>query len=292
MSLMNRLCSSLVLVLVLSIFFLFFFSGRALSDVLPINKTSNVNLQESHDVLSKAADYCEKLKNIALFFICDEDITEIIYDPYRILEESGRRWNSIVSRYLYDYQLIRKDGSIRESRTLLRANDKRVKKENANLETKRFWYKYIVFGPLGMFERGSQSLHSYTFEKEVRLWGRPAIIIKVAPKNQVKAAWLYGRVWLDKDNGSTLKVEWEGEAMSDFGTIREIAKNLNAKPIFKHFAEYEYEKNGIRFPSFFGIREEYEQVRPTFVGRYKLLKSELKVIYQNYKFFTVDTEVR
>ena len=292
MSLMNRLCSLLVLVLVLSIFFLLFFNGRALSDVLPINKTSNVNLQESHDVLSKAADYCEKLKNIALFFICDEDITEIIYDPYRILEESGRRWNSIVSRYLYDYQLIRKDGSIRESRTLLRANDKRVKKENANLETKRFWYKYIVFGPLGMFERGSQSLHSYTFEKEVRLWGRPAIIIKVAPKNQVKAAWLYGRVWLDKDSGSTLKVEWEGEAMSDFGTIREIAKNLNAKPIFKHFAEYEYEKNRIRFPSFFGIREEYEQVRPTFVGRYKLLKSELKVIYQNYKFFTVDTEVR
>lgn len=89
-----------------------------------------------------------------------------------------------------------------------------------------------------------------------------------------------------------MKVEWEGEAMSDFGTIREFAKNLNAKPIFKHFAEYEYEKNGIQFPSFFGIREEYEQVRLTFVGRYKLLKSELKVIYQNYKFFTVDTEVR
>jgi hypothetical protein len=51
--------------------------------------------------------------------------------------------------------------------------------------------------------------------------------------------------------------------------------------------EFDFEKNKIRFPSKFLLEEEY--IRPE-GGRYK--KSEIIVRYKDYKFFTVETEVK
>jgi hypothetical protein len=48
-----------------------------------------------------------------------------------------------------------------------------------------------------------------------------------------------------------------------------------------------FEKNKIRFPSKFSLEEEYIKSEG---GRYK--KSEMIVFYDDYKFFTVETEVK
>ena len=66
-----------------------------------------------------------------------------------------------------------------------------------------------------------------------------------------------------------------------------MASNLNAIPQITFMTEFDFEKNKIRFPSKFLLEEEY--IRPE-GGRYK--KSEIIVRYKDYKFFTVETEVK
>jgi hypothetical protein len=283
-----------LMLVLLAAFLVYSQSGKGIALIKePDNRGPYNHFEDSIDlkiILKKAADYCAKLKNIALFFICDEEVFERIYEPYRILEWSGR-WRTEENSYLYDYQLVRKE-SINESRTLLMEN-KRVRKEsNASLKTKRVWYKHIIFGPVGIFSADTQALHSYTLEKEERLWGRPVIVVNVVPANKAEVDWLYGKAWLDVADGGVLRIEWAEESMKNYAVVQEFAKKMNAKPLLDHSSEYRYEKNGIRFPSLFEIREEYEQLRPVLLGKRKLLKSELKVIYKNYKFFVVDTEVK
>ena len=62
---------------------------------------------------------------------------------------------------------------------------------------------------------------------------------------------------------------------------------MNSKPRLTQISEYGFEKNGIRFPSRYSLREEYISRR----GK-PFLRSETSVIYRDYKFFTVETEVR
>jgi hypothetical protein len=62
--------------------------------------------------------------------------------------------------------------------------------------------------------------------------------------------------------------------------------NYFLKPHFKSTHYYEVEKNGILFPSRSEIRVEYSGL----LAAKKDLKSELEVTYENYKFFTVETD--
>jgi len=75
--------------------------------------------------------------------------------------------------------------------------------------------------------------------------------------------------------------------MSDFERAEKEAKKMGARPQITLTSEYAFEKNGIRFPSRYIIREEY--IHPNW-GKEK--KSEITVVYKNYKFFTVDTEIK
>jgi len=51
-------------------------------------------------------------------------------------------------------------------------------------------------------------------------------------------------------------------------------------------SEYSFEKNGIRFPSKYTVKENY--IHPIWLT---ITKSVTNVTYSGYKFFTVETEV-
>ena len=53
------------------------------------------------------------------------------------------------------------------------------------------------------------------------------------------------------------------------------------------FAEYALEKNGIRFPSKYSVTETY-----VFPNGRKFTRTVIDVTYEDYKFFTVETEVK
>lgn len=66
-------------------------------------------------ILEKAANYCQKLDQASLHFVCHEEVKEYIY----FVEYAP---NYIDNTYVYDYQLIKKGMSHREMRALIEEN--------------------------------------------------------------------------------------------------------------------------------------------------------------------------
>lgn len=231
-------------------------------------------------ILDKCAEYCEKLSNSVLDFVCEETITEEIqqldYD-YSSTE---------INRFVYDYQLVRYGDSIDEKRILKEENGWRKNRPDAKLKTKRFYYKYIVLGPIGLLGRMQQKNIEYQILEEVTYNNEKAIILEALPKSPDEFSAIYGRIWIRKKDFNVLKIEWEQESMENFEDIEVIADRLEAQPKITFVSEYAYEKNGIRFPSLYSVEESYilsEEI--------EFNKSNLITIYDNYKFFTVETKV-
>lgn len=238
-------------------------------------------------ILHKAGAYCDKLKQIALHFVCCEEVREVIYSgPWP--PRGGKPWKRQGKKFTYDYQLIRKD-KIEESRILIKENGKSLHVQGASLKVGRFSYKFVILGPIGLMSFDSQKNHAYILEKSEKLWGRQVCVIEATPKSPEKDDHLFGKVWVDKANGSILKIVWTGSSLDNYAGVEEFAKKMKVKPNLILVSEYKYEKNGIRFPSKYELRENY--IKKYIYGFRTFLKSELKVKYKDYKFFIVETQV-
>jgi hypothetical protein len=240
-------------------------------------------------LLRKAGEYCARLDLVTLHFVCVEDVTEKIYEPYRTGHVNDR-FRTEKNNYVYDFQMIRK-GAIEERRTLLKENGKALNVENAALKTQRFQYTNLVFGPIGLFSSAEQAHYNYSIEGEKKLWGHPVVVVRAVPSTAEASQYVWGTAWIDAADGSVLKIEWAEESLDNFAGIRAFAARLNAKPNLKFSSEFQFEKNGIRFPSRFTMNEDY---REAYVGRgtTNYYKSEINVSFRDYKFFTVEVEAK
>ncbi len=108
-----------------------------------------------------------------------------------------------------------------------------------------------------------------------------------APKFPDEFNAIYGKIWIRKKNFNILKIEWEQESMENFEAIEKIADRLEAKPKITFVSEYAFEKNKIRFPSMYSVDENFILAEGIEYNR-----SRITVIYDSYKFFTVDTKVK
>ena len=252
-------------------------------------------------ILERCVAYCDKLSRSVLDFVCTERVEETIAQvsvarPAVSGSSSramyfSRPWGSFDkrtrSKYLYDYQLVRaKSGDITETRVLLEENGHKVGVKDAPLKTRVFVYKYVVMGPVGLLGREEQAQFDYSVVKETTFKKQPVIIIQVAPKPGAAGNVLYGKVWVRKSDAGILRIEWQPESMGNYEGIEEMARELGMKPRLSFVSEYDFEKNGIRFPSRYEIEEAYSsKVRAT------LVRSRTEVTYDAYKFFTVETGV-
>lgn len=202
-----------------------------------------------------------------------------------------RKLKTEENNYVYDYQLIRKE-KVKETRILIEENGESVHIEGAPQKTKRFYYRNIIFGPIGLFSVDAQKLHDYIIEEETKLWGKPIVVVKVLPKKPEESEQLYGKAWLDKKDGSILKIEWEETSIENYAAMKEFAKNIQGRPSLKFISEYKFEKNGIRFPNRCYMKEDYIGKGGVGAGFVLLEKSELIIEYKDYKFFIVETEVK
>jgi hypothetical protein len=244
---------------------------------LPKEKEGSVNLSK---ILKKTAEYCKRLDKVSLHFICNEEIKERIY--YRFYSRSFFRENSSV----YDYQLVQKNNIIKEQRVLIEENGEPKHEENAELKTKRFWHKHVIFGPVGLFGESQQQNHDYAVKKEEKFEGEKCFVIEVVPKFPSKVRHLFGKAWVRQCDCSIMKVEWNQESMGNIDIIEKEAEKVGAKPRITFISEYAYEKNGIRFPSRYYINEVYYGKFPKVKRKKKLIKSETTVSYSDYKFPT------
>ena len=100
---------------------------------------------------------------------------------------------------------------------------------------------------------------------------------------------------------SILKIDWNPKSLGNFFNVLVLAKKFRAKPIITFSSEYGLEQKGIRFPSRYSIKEEYilnnnrliEVLFPKGLRKInRFTMSETDVSYENYKFFTVEYEVK
>jgi hypothetical protein len=252
-------------------------------------------------ILKSCADYCDKLSGSILDFVCQERVEETIADiqmarPAVTLAGSSARiysgpmvWarKKVRSKYLYDYQLVRtKSGDITETRALLEENGRKVGVKDAPLKTRVFNYKYVVMGPVGLLGREEQTRFDYSVVKETTIKKQPVLIIQALPKPGATGNVLYGKVWIRQSDAEILRIEWQPESMGNYVGIEEMARGLAMKPRLSFISEYDFEKNGIRFPSRYEIEEAYSSK-----VRAPLVRSRTEVTYEAYKFFTVETGV-
>ena len=275
-----------------------------LFSILSYSQTANSERPDQDEleiILENCADYCEKLSNAALHFVCEETINEELnHGPFGgdpIVTHSG---GSVAMRsspevrnierndYVYDYQLIRKGNKIEETRTLLKENGKKKNEKNAPLKTKRFYSKRSVYGPVGWLGKEQQVKYAYKILKEQTIKKRKAYVIEVAPKINIEGNPNFGKVWIDKEDFSVLKIEIEQESLAGFEKIEQVSLGGKTTPFITTTHDYFIEKNGLRFPS----KTLCEEIYVTQKRRGRTMISKTKITYDNYKFFTVDTKIK
>ncbi len=284
---------TLILFLVFIIFAIQIYSQTANSD--------SDDQEELKIILEKCAEYCERLANVALHFICEETIREELYlgrsrgptvttsggGNIRISSSGGGRALEI-NKYVYDYQLIKKGRKIEETRILLKENGKKKHEENASLKTKKFFSKRAVYGPVGLLGKEQQGKYDYKIIKEQTIKKRKTYVIEVTPKTKIEGNPNFGKVWVDKEDFSVLKIEINQESLAGFEKLEQESKKQSMSPRITTTHDYFIEKNGIRFPS----NTICEEVYLYGLRKVRTKMSETRITYDNYRFFIVETEVK
>jgi hypothetical protein len=246
-----------------------------------------VDKDELPRILAGVADYCRKFADASLYYVCLEEVTEVIYRPYRKVP-----WGfgdplptTRKNHYVYDYQLIQKDYTIKEQRILLEENGVKKNVKDAPLQVERFRYKHIILGPM-LLNDYWQSFHDYRIIARERFRKEPCFVIEAVPKSEARGDHLFGKFWVSERDFRVWRMEWNQESVDNYKLIEQTAETLKARPHVQLSLEMGFEEKGIRFPSRYIQQEEYITLRGA-----HLLSSKTTVNYRTYKFFAVETEV-
>ncbi len=262
--------------------------------------------KELQMVLDKSAEYCMKLTESALYYICDEEIREKsnrlkapnqevgIIPPVALnngLAKRGAYHNPLTLEdperhvLVYDYQLIRKEGIIKENRILMEKDGKKAILENVPHAEKLSYNLKPILVPIQILGIEQRSKFSFRLADEEKINGKSAYVLKanLRPENQGNIK--RGKIWVDKSDFRIVKIEVEAEFLPGYEHILTECYLYYLKPHFKSTHYYDIDKNGILFPSKSEIRVKYSG----FLRNERKLKSEAKISYRDYKFFTVET---
>jgi hypothetical protein len=247
------------------------------------------------EILQREAEYCRRLELAALDFVCIEDITEKIDQSKDInlvkwSSPRDRPLTSVKRTFLYDFQFIRKGGSIKETRTLLKLNGRDMEVKDAKLETGNFIYKNAVLAPVGIFGDKWHESFNYKITGDATVGGRSCLIISAVPKGtQPEIDFLSGRAFIDKATLDILKIEWSEQKIGNYEAFVKRGERYKMKPRISVTSEFEAEKNGIRFPTRHLIEEAYFGAAGM-DSPGKFVRSRTTVLYRDFKFFTVSVE--
>lgn len=253
-----------------------------------------------NQILEKTGNYCERVKKIALFYVCKERIEKKTYfyktETYQKKMPAVEAWTLMKrlkvkgtkrNSWTYDYQLIKKEGELKEKRDLLEKDGKKKHEDNAELKMVKYVSKYLIYGPVGFLSKYWQDYFEYEIVGKDIVDGKDAIIIKSYPKSEMVENNNFGRIWVDEMDFSILKIEWDPKSIEDYqeeeisSPIGELKKSI----IWN--VSYGVEKNGVRFPSKQLIQEFFIDEE----GK-KFIQEKTSFIYDDYKFFIVEYDVK
>lgn len=262
---------------------------------LPASLNFQNEQEKLKQILNKSAVYCERVKKIALYYVCIENTKDKIYfyRSSRSIRESPYGESEIVTprtltlkrtrnySYSFDYQLIKRGEELEEQRIPLKK-----KKKSAELDA-RFQAKYLVYGPVGFLSRYWQAYFDYEIIGDEQIGETPATIIRATPNPNNQENRNYAKMWIDGKDGSILQIEWEPESIVDYDgkTVRSQTEKLETAVVWK--VTYGMEKNGVRFSS-----QQHIQEFLVTEDKKRYIRDEINTIFENYKFFVVETEIK
>jgi hypothetical protein len=288
------------IIFILSCFFLVFLSLVLSQEAIP-NNSNDVELET---ILEKCVDYCEKIRSLALYFVCNERIVEQQFVAGRRYETTLReeilddgtylkksiRWfpGRDVYRYVYDYQLIRKPytNKVMEKRILISENYEKKHVKNAELKT-RFHHSQLLLAPIAFFGKSNQSDYDYQIIGREKHYVDEEIIVEAIPKPHAQGNKMHGKAWISEEDYSITRIEWTSDSVENMDAIEIEANFLQARPEIKCSVEFKHRIKGIRFPNKYSLIEAYYHNNRKLYNR-----TEITVHYEDYQFFTVSTEVK
>ena len=240
--------------------------------------------QKLNNILKQAEIYCENLSRQCHLFFCKEVISDYM-DPSRVRKNTVFTNNN----YVYDYQLIKKDGKIKETRILLKENTARVRMKNAILKT-NMYYENLIFGPEAFFAKKWRKYFDFKIIREYKdQRGSPIVVIEAIPYSEYSSNQLMGEIYFRKraKKYQILKLVWNPKTIiKNFSSILEMEKALKSKLKINFFAEFEVDHKGVRLPSKYFFEVFF--VRKS--GR-KYLFQRIKVKFTDHQYFDVGTDV-
>lgn len=258
-------------------------------------------------ILDKGTEYCLKLSESALYYVCHEKIREkfkrikkeegvvitLMGSPDLSPNEVMKTDNKILtlgstkkSIYVYDYQLIKKMGNIKERRFLMEKDGKNVNLEGVPRGTKPSYTLKPILMPIQFLSIKQRSKFSFRLAENEKINGKLAYVIEASLRKGKTENIKRGRIWIDKSNFRIVKTEIETDFVAGFEQVLAECDQYFLKPHFKSTHYYEVDKNGLLFPGKSEIRVEYSGL----LTKKRSLKFEVEVTYRNYQFFTVEVD--
>jgi hypothetical protein len=220
------------------------------------------------EILKRTGEYCEKVKNLALHYICKEHIQNTIYyyttkdvigtvpfSSYRAATKKLKFRGTKKESWVCDYQLIRKSGEMTERRNLLEENGKANFEQNVELQNLKYSSKYIVFGPVGFLSKYWQNHFSYEILRSEDIADRRAVVIIASPKQVRKENYNVGHIWIDVKDYSILRIQWEPLSIQNYEEEKIRLPIGEFKKTVIWNVDFGVEKKGIRFPSLQTVQE-------------------------------------
>jgi hypothetical protein len=268
--------------------------------------------EEMKEILQGAADYCERLKQSAFHFYCREkiletrqpltagekDLPEISYrsmraGTIRTMDEIREKVYTRINYYNFGYRLIKQGNKIEEERDYISSKDNVKVNRDQVIKANAFFSEKAIFAPITLLDRSRQDKYDYRFIHDDERHGRRAAVIAAVPKDPVETASIYGKIWIDREDFSVLKIEADPASIRGYKALKELSKKLRTKLYLSLETEFNQIREGIRFPTKVSMLEKYKggRIISDFRGPQGWERTRTEFTYNDYQFFNVQTDV-
>lgn len=271
-----------------------------------------ISPEELQRILQGAAEYCERLKQSAFHFYCREKISEVHnplsrvdlqslnitsttqkYQPNRILDQLRTQAKAQVKNCEFGYRLFKQGNNIKEERDYISSSDKTKVRGDQVITANAFFAEKTVFGSVTILDRGRQENYDIRFVEYAEYKNRPAVVVEALPKKPAETPGVYGKIWIDRDDFSVLKIEANPQSIRGCDKLIAFAKKLHTKLHLTLETEFDEIYRGLRFPTKVRMSEKYKggPIILQYQDSWGWERTVTEFLYTEYQFFDVQTEV-
>jgi hypothetical protein len=156
-----------------------------------------------------------------------------------------------------------------------------------------FFSERAIFAPATLLAAERQDHYIFKFEGFARRKGRRCAVISGTPRSPDIEKGFFGKVWIDLEDHSVVKVQADPKSINGFVRLKELSKKLQARLQLSLEIDFDEKREGICFPTRVSMLEKYKggRIISMYKGREGRERTHTVFNYSNYQFFSVQVEV-